>query len=118
MRVSTSTQPIPSQATGINDKALLQRQKEMIQLQDEMITEIGVGVEKLHHVAVAIGDEARIHTRLLDDLDETVEIATTALQAESKHAEAIKEKSKICYMYICIAVQVIVIVLLLILAFK
>jgi hypothetical protein len=89
-----------------------------MRLQDDMILEIGDGVDRLHRQAVGIGDEAKIHVRLLDDLDSNVGIATSALQAESAHAERIKTQSQICYMYICIAIEVILIVLLLIVAFK
>lgn len=59
-----------------------------------------------------------MHTRLLDDLDTNVDIATAALQAEARHANEIKEKAQVCYMYICIAVEVIILVLLIIISFK
>lgn len=89
-----------------------------MKLQDDMILEIGDGVDRLHRQAVGIGDEAKLHVRLLDDLDSNVDNATSALQAESAHAERIKDQSRICYMYICIGIEVLLIVLLLIIAFK
>eukprot|EP01033_Poteriospumella_lacustris_P011249 gene11248-7997_t len=97
------------------DRGLVQRQKEVMKLQDDMIMEIETGLTSLHGKALAINEETKIHTRLLDDLDTNVDIATAALQAEAKHAHEIKEKAQVCYMYICIAVEVIVLVLLIIL---
>ncbi len=61
--------------------------------------------------------EAKAHTRLLDDLDSNVDIATAALQAEAKHAEKIKEQTQMCWMYICIAVEVIILFLLIVVMF-
>jgi t-SNARE complex subunit (syntaxin) len=68
--------------------------------------------------ALVIGDEARLHNRILEDLDSNVDIATAALQAEAKHAETIKDKAQVCWMYICIAVEVVVLFILLLLMFK
>mmetsp|Transcript_8055 Transcript_8055/g.13402 ORF Transcript_8055/g.13402 Transcript_8055/m.13402 type:complete len:229 (-) Transcript_8055:1043-1729(-) len=95
-----------------------QRQADIMKQQDEMILELGSGVDRLHDKARVIGDETKTHTRLLDDLDTNVEIATAALQAEAAHAAEIKEKGQVCYMYICIAVEVAILLLLIILAFS
>lgn len=96
---------------------LIQRQQEVIKIQDEMLLDIGKGVERLHQQALTIGDEAKLSSRLLDDLDGNVEMATAALHAEAKHAERIKEKARVCWMYVCIAAEIVVIVILLVLAF-
>lgn len=56
-------------------------------LQDDMLLDIEKGVDRLHQQALQIGDEAKGQTRLLDDLDSNVDIATAALQAEAKHAQ-------------------------------
>ena len=106
---STSYNPLAT-----SEKQLIQRQQDIMRIQDEMILDIGQGVSRLNHQAKAIGEEAKIHTRLLDDLDGTVELATAGLQAEAKHAATIKEKSRMCWMYICIIVEIIVILLLVI----
>ncbi|KAJ1433302.1 hypothetical protein B484DRAFT_447305 [Ochromonadaceae sp. CCMP2298] len=91
-----------------------QRQMDMIKLQDMMILEIGMGVDRLHGKALMIGDETKHHVRLLDDLDSNVDIATAALREEAAHAAEIKEKGKVCYMYICIAVEFVILLLLII----
>ena len=38
------------------------------------------------------GEEAKAHTRLLENFDSNIEIATAALQEEARHAAEIKEK--------------------------
>lgn len=105
----------PYNSTGGGNQ--VQTQQDIMKLQDDMVREIGTGVDRLHGKARIIGEEAKAHVRLLDDLDTNVEIASAALQAEAHHAAEIKEKGKVCYMYICIAVEIAVLLLLLILAF-
>ena len=92
-------------------KALLQRQEEVIKMQDEMLSEIESGVDRLHGQAKAMGEEITSQTAVIDNLDTKVDIATVALQEETRHAQEIKEKGKVCYLYICIAVEVVIIVL-------
>lgn len=110
---SVTNNPLRTQPS--NDRNIMQ---EKIKNQDDMVLEIGLGVDRLRNKALVIGEESKSHVRLLDDLDSNVEIATAALQEEAKHAAEIKEKGKVCYMYICIAVEVFIIVLLLIIAFS
>ena len=57
---------------------------------------------------MTIGEEAKVHNRVMDDLDEHVDIATQGLREEAKHAEEIREKGKVCYMYMCVLVEVVV----------
>lgn len=65
-----------------SERGLVQRQQDVIKLQDDMILEIESGVGRLHDKALAIGDETKSHGRLLDDLDSNVDIATAALQVQ------------------------------------
>ena len=65
-----------------SDKGMGQRQMEIMKLQDDMLLDIGQGVDRLHQQALTIGDEAKIHVRLLDDLDNNVGAATSALQVQ------------------------------------
>ena len=88
------------------DKGLVQRQKDIIKLQDEMILDIGAGVDRLHAHAVGIGEETKAQTRLLDDLELNVDDTSDALNAEAKHANQVKEKAASCGIYICVAIEV------------
>ena len=62
-----------------SDRGLIHKQEDIIKMQDDMILDIESGVDRLHEKAKVIGQEAKSHTRLLDDLDTNVEIATAAL---------------------------------------
>ncbi|KAJ1426757.1 hypothetical protein B484DRAFT_450528 [Ochromonadaceae sp. CCMP2298] len=108
--------PLSISSSGVSGQA--QSQAQIMKQQDEMVLELGSGVDRLHHKALLIGDEAKTHTRLLDELDTNVESATDALTTETAHAAEIREKGKVCYMYICIVVELVVLLLMIILAFS
>jgi hypothetical protein len=101
----------------MNDASLLQRQRDVIAQQDAMVSDIGKGVDRLHRQAVTIGEEAKVQTVLLEDIDESVDHATDGLKEETAHAKLVASKAASCYLYICVAVEVIIIFVLLILMF-
>ena len=104
----------PMQTT---DKGLIQRQQEVMKMQDDMLVDIGHGVDRLHNQAKDIGEETKSHIELLDNLESNVDNATDALQAEAIHAQKVRQKAAGCWMYICVAIEFVVIVLLLIIAY-
>jgi len=101
----------------MNDSSLVQRQKDVLAMQDSMVSDIGKGVDRLHRQAVTIGDEAKTQTVLLEDIDESVDHATDGLKEETAHAKLVASKAASCYLYICVAVEVVIIFVLLILMF-
>lgn len=107
----------PNKSSVVSERGLLEKQEQVIKLQDGMLEDISKGVDNLKQKAHIIGEEAKIHVRLLDDLDGNVELATAGLQNETRHAETIRAKSRMCYMYICVFVEIIVLLILAIVAF-
>ena len=96
----------------ISNKGLSVQREQVLKQQDAILSQINVGVDRLFHQAVNIGEEASVHSRLLDSLDDNVDVTQRALKEEAKHAEVIREKTRFFYLYLCIAFEVIVIVLL------
>jgi hypothetical protein len=58
----------PTSPGFTSERGLMQRQEQIIKLQDDMLDDISKGVDGLKQKAVLIGEEAKIHLRLLDDL--------------------------------------------------
>ena len=88
----SKTAEVSMNPINTSDRGLIQRQQDVIKLQDEMVLDISKGVDRLHDQvisvehnghfldfdtntyiffiqAVAIGEEAKIHMNLLDKLD-------------------------------------------------
>jgi len=97
-----------------SDKGLVQRQKDIIKLQDDIIEDISRGVDVLHHQAIHIGEEAKVHGQLLEQLDGQVDKAADGLKQEARHADEVRIKSNVCGLYMCVVVEVVIIVILLI----
>jgi hypothetical protein len=83
-----------------------------------MLVQIGKGVDVLKDQAIAIGEETKIHIAIMDKLDGQVDVTTLALEEETRHARAVQESSKTCYLYICILIEVVIILVLLVLWFS
>ena len=101
-----------------SDKGLLQRQEEVIKIQDQIVNEISTGVDKLHDQAQDIGQEVKISVNLMDDLEDTVDYAADDLRNEAKHAEKVRLKSQVCHLYLCLLLEIVVMAILLFIVFK
>jgi hypothetical protein len=60
-----------------------------LQEHERIVGELGRGVERLHQTALVVGDEASLHVRLLDGMDDDVERANASLLQETRHAEKV-----------------------------
>ncbi len=122
---SFSNNPVGSAPVGddtmnpmsTSDRGLVQRQRDIIKLQDEIVDDISRGVDVLHHQAIHIGEEAKVHQQILGQLDLQVDRAADGLKQEARHADNVRIKSNVCGMYVCVLVEVIVIIILLIVWF-
>eukprot|EP00981_Chlorochromonas_danica_P013730 scaffold6806_cov177-Ochromonas_danica.AAC.2 len=69
-----------STTTTINplasDRSLIQRQQEVIKMQDAVLLDIEKGVDRLHGQALTIKDETIQQNQILDELDVQVDKAT------------------------------------------
>ena len=92
----------------LSGHGLLLYNKATMKAQDEIIEEIGTGVQRLHQHAITIGEESKLHNALLSNLDENVDAGAEALRSEAKHAEVVRQKSKMCHLYMCLVVEVLV----------
>ncbi|EKU20516.1 hypothetical protein NGA_0569400 [Nannochloropsis gaditana CCMP526] len=98
-------------------RTLAQQRREIIHEQDELLEDLGKGVDRLKMQGLVIRDETGIHHKLLEDIDGDVEAAASSLRMEARHAQRIREQSTVCRLYICIAILLIILVLLLVIGF-
>lgn len=86
-------------------------------MQDNMLLDIEKGVDRLHGQALEIKSETLEQNKILDNLDEHVDVATAGLKQETEHAELIKQRTSDCYYYLCIVLEVVVLLILIIVMF-
>ncbi len=98
----------------LSGNGLMMYSQAKINEQDQIIADIGYGVEKMHQQAKDIGEEANTQNLLLNSLDDNVEAGADALREEAAHAEVVRKKSKVCHLWMCIIVEVIILLILVI----
>ena len=96
------------------DNILIERQKDIIRIQDEMLTDIDRGVGRIKDQAFTMNDEIKLQNKILTKLDHQVDDATVGLREEARHAEQIRQKSQMCVLYICVLIEIIIIAILLV----
>ncbi|GAB5034549.1 qc-syp6 tlg1p syntaxin 6 family [Nannochloropsis oceanica] len=102
---------------GMGPRTLAQQRREIISEQDELLEDLGKGVDRLKMKGLTIRDETTMHQKLLDDIDGDVEAAASSLRLEARHAQRLREQSTVCRLYLCIVVLLIVLVVLLVIGF-
>lgn len=83
-----------------------------MQQQDAMIDELAVGVGRLRDQTQVIGDEARMHVNLLNDMEQNLDAAHEGLDAETRRAARLKEDQSVWRLQLIVAGLFILFVLL------
>lgn len=70
--------------------------------QDEMIDDLAVGVGRLKTQTHMIHDESRAHVRLLDEMDNNVDLANQGLEEETRRAMRLREEKSVWRLHLII----------------
>ena len=80
--------------------------------QDDLIDDLAVGMDRLKNQTVAIGDEARMHVNLLNDMETNLDSAHASLQGETNRAMRLREDSSLWRLQLIVAGLFILLILL------
>lgn len=72
----------------------------------------------VQHIALTIGEEVDLHTRLLEELDEDVDVTHTRLRAATKRIRHVLKHSSNWKGGLCIFLLIVVLTLVILVAFK
>ena len=94
--VSAMTPQIPNDNDNNNEKEeeamVLHFQNQVLREQDEELTDLSNHVTRTKHIALAVGEELDLHTRLLDDFDDDVEHTSGNLKRIASSARRLFER--------------------------
>lgn len=94
--VSAMTPQIPNDNDNNNKKEeeamVLHFQNQVLREQDEELTDLSNHVTRTKHIAIAVGEELDLHTRLLDDFDDDVEHTAGNLKRIASSARRLFER--------------------------
>lgn len=71
--------------------------------QDEMLDELAVGVGRLLDQTQLIGDEAKMHVHLIDQVEKDVEMANDGMESETRRAMQLQQDKSVWRLYMVIA---------------
>eukprot|EP00878_Enallax_costatus_P020004 GHUV01021128.1.p1 GENE.GHUV01021128.1~~GHUV01021128.1.p1 ORF type:complete len:209 (+),score=78.66 GHUV01021128.1:535-1161(+) len=120
--IAGSQQRQPGKETEVtaelDNKGLVQLQQQVMQQQDRELEQMEKTVVSTKHIALTIGEEVDLHTRLLEELDEDVDVTHTRLRAATKRVRHVLKHSSNWKGGLCIFMLIVVLTLLLLIVFK
>ena len=80
--------------------------------QDDMIDELAMGVSRLKDQTQVIGEEARMHVNLLNDMENNLDAAHAGLEGETRRAAQLREDQSVWRLQLTVAGLSVLLVLL------
>ncbi|KAK1430927.1 hypothetical protein QVD17_14056 [Tagetes erecta] len=98
--------------SGLDNSGVVGLQRQIMREQDEGLEKLEETVISTKHIALAVNEELDLHTRLIDDLDEHVEVTDSRLKRVQKHLAILNKRTKGGCSCLCMLLSVIGIVVL------
>ncbi|PNH01546.1 Syntaxin-52 [Tetrabaena socialis] len=111
---SGSGGPLPPRETEatapLDNRGLLGLQQQVMRQQDEQLEVMERTVISTKHIALAIGEEVELQTRLLDDLAEDVDVTQSRLKAATARVRHLLRTSSNWRMGLCVFLLIVTLV--------
>lgn len=118
---SSSAAPPPRETertAELDNRQLLSLQQQVMRQQDEELLEVEKMVQSTKHIAVAIGEEVNLQTRLLDDLQDDVDVTQSRLRAATHRVRHLIKDRSTWKGGACIFLLIVTLVVVLVLTLK
>ncbi|KAJ6408424.1 hypothetical protein OIU84_011689 [Salix udensis] len=108
------TDDIVNRASGLDNHGLVGFQRQIMKEQDEGLEKLEETVTSTKHIALAVNEELTLHTKLLDDLDEHVDVTNSSLQTVQRKLAFLNKRTKggcSCLILLVIAIVILIVVI-------
>ncbi|XP_011040715.1 PREDICTED: syntaxin-52-like [Populus euphratica] len=108
------TDDIVDRASGLDNHGLVGFQRQIMKEQDEGLEKLEETVTSTKHIALAVNEELTLHTKLLDDLDEHVDVTNSRLQTVQRKLALLNKRTKggcSCVILPVIAIVILIVVI-------
>lgn len=102
----------------LDTQGLMQMQNQVMKNQDMALENMEKAIGRTKHVARAIGEEVNLQTRLLEDLDDHVEVTQTRLKAATGRIKQLMRNSSNWKGGLCIFLLIVTLVFVMIVVLK
>jgi SYP5 family syntaxin len=101
-----------SRTVGLDNQGIVGLQRQIMREQDEGLDKLEETVISTKHIALAVNEELDLHTRLIDDLDQHVDVTDSRLRRVQKNLAILNKRTKGGCSCMCLVIAVIGIVIL------
>ncbi|KAI4987029.1 hypothetical protein ZWY2020_019829 [Hordeum vulgare] len=101
-----------SRVAGLDNQGIVGLQRQVMREQDEGLERLEETVLSTKHIALAVNEELTLHTRLIDDLEDHVDVTNSRLQRVQKRLAILNKRAKGGCSCMCLMLSVAAIVLL------
>ncbi|XP_057441091.1 syntaxin-52-like isoform X2 [Lotus japonicus] len=101
-----------SRTNGLDNKGVIGLQRQIMKEQDEGLEKLEESVTSTKHIALAVNEELDLHTSLIDDLDQHVDVTDSRLRRVQKNLAVLNKRTNGGCSCLCMLLSVIGIVVL------
>ncbi|TKY57353.1 Syntaxin-51 protein [Spatholobus suberectus] len=101
-----------TRTVGLDNNGLVGLQRQIMKEQDVGLEKLEETVQSTKHIALAVNEELDLHTRLIDDLDQHVDVTDSRLRRVQKNLAVLNKRTKGGCSCLCMLLSVIVVVVL------
>ncbi|KAL5221576.1 hypothetical protein ABZP36_026289 [Zizania latifolia] len=101
-----------SRVAGLDNQGIVGLQRQIMKEQDEGLEKLEETVLSTKHIALAVNEELTLHTRLIDDLEDHVDVTNFRLQLVQKTLAVLNKRTKGGCSCMCLLLSVVAIVIL------
>ncbi|KAL1307410.1 hypothetical protein AAHE18_17G030400 [Arachis hypogaea] len=83
-----------SRTTGLDNNQLVGFQRQIMKEQDNGLAKLEETVLSTKHIALAVNEELDLHTRLIDDLDQHVDVTNSRMRWVQKKLSIVNKRTK------------------------
>jgi len=107
-----------SRTKGVDNSGLVNLQRQIMREQDEDLESLEHTVLSTKHIALAVNEELDLHTRLLDDMDQSADVTNNKLLAAQKRLWYMNKNLGQGWSLLTMVILMVVIVALVLILFK
>ncbi|KAJ0578781.1 putative target SNARE coiled-coil domain-containing protein [Helianthus annuus] len=108
----TKPADVVSRTAGLDNSGIVGLQRQVMREQDEGLEKLEETVLSTKHIALAVNEELDLHTRLIDDLDEHVDVTNSRLKRVQKNLAILNKRARGGCSCLCMLISVVGIVVL------
>ncbi|XP_020275603.1 syntaxin-52-like, partial [Asparagus officinalis] len=103
---------VEDRTSGLDNHGIVGLQRQMMKEQDQGLDKLEETVFSTKHIALAVNEELDLHARLIDNLDQHVDVTDSRLQRVLKRLAILNKRTKAGCSCGCLLILVVVIVIL------